>query len=111
MTDHLSPASLNSFVDGELSAEQVASATEHLAGCPSCAAALLLLSASIAVIERNVRRTTIASGKPDALGTGVCDPSGLASAPAADSELAARLRLSIQLARWGLLSTVSEVKA
>lgn len=110
MTDHLSPASLNSFVDGEHSAEQVPSATEYLAGCPSRAAALLLLSMSIAVIERNVRRTTIASGKPDALGTGVFDQAGLAGAPAADFELAARLRLSMQLARWGLLSTASEVK-
>jgi anti-sigma factor RsiW len=70
MTGHLFSASLNSFVDGELSAEQVASATEYLAGCPSCAPALLLLSMSLAVIERNVRRTTIASGKPDELGTG-----------------------------------------
>ncbi len=41
MTGHLSPATLNSLVDGELSAEQLTSATEHLAGCPSCAAALL----------------------------------------------------------------------
>jgi anti-sigma factor RsiW len=40
MTNHLSPASLNSLVDRELSAEQLASATEHLAGCSSCAAAL-----------------------------------------------------------------------
>lgn len=111
MSDHLSPASLNSFVDGELSTEQLASATEHLAGCPSCAAALLLLSVSIAVIQRNLQRTAIASGKPDALVTGICDQARPAGASAADSEHAARLRLSIQLARWGLLSTVSEVTA
>jgi anti-sigma factor RsiW len=111
MTDHLSPASLNLFVDGELSGGQVAGATEHLAGCPSCAAALLLLSVSIAVIQRNLQRTAIASGKPDALITGVCDQISLAGAPAAESDLAARLRLSIQLARWGLLSTAFEVKA
>jgi anti-sigma factor RsiW len=111
MTDHLSPASLNSFVDRELSAEQLASATEHLAVCPACAAALLLLSVSIAVIQRNLQRTAIAPGESDVLVTEVCAHAGVAEAPAADSELTARLRLSIQLARWGLLSTVSEVKA
>jgi hypothetical protein len=66
---------------------------------------------SIAVIQRNVSGTTIASGKPGALVTEVCDPASVAGSPAADSELAARLRLSIQFARWGLLSTISEVKA
>jgi hypothetical protein len=111
MTDHLSPASLNSFVDGELSTKQLASATEHLAGCRSCAAALLLLSVSTAAIQYNLQRTAIASGKPDAPVTGVCDRARLAGTSAMDSELAARLRLSIQLARWGLLSTVSEVTA
>jgi anti-sigma factor RsiW len=54
MISHLSPAELNSFVDGELSAEQFASATEHIARCPSCAAALLLVSVCIEVIERKV---------------------------------------------------------
>jgi hypothetical protein len=97
MTDHLSPASLNSLVDRELSEEQLASATEHLGEYSSCAAALLLLSVGMAVIQRNLQQTASASAE-----SGPC---------AADSELAARLRLSIQLARWGLLSTVSEVKA
>ena len=36
MTDHLSHATLNALVDGELTAEQLASANQHLAGCPSC---------------------------------------------------------------------------
>jgi anti-sigma factor RsiW len=71
MTGHLSPASLNSFVDGELSTEQLVTATEHLAGCRSCAAALLLLSVSTAAIQCNLQRTAIASGKPDAPVTGV----------------------------------------
>lgn len=106
MTDHLSPASLNSLVDRELSAKQLAIASEHLAGCSSCAAALLLLSVSIAVIEHKVRRTTIASGKSGAPGTEVCDQASVAGSPAAESELAAGPRLSIQLARWGLLSTI-----
>jgi anti-sigma factor RsiW len=111
MTDHLSPASLNSFVDTELSAEQLASATEHPAGCPSCAAALLLLSVSIAVVQRNLRQTTIPSGESDVLVTEACDQASAAGPHGADCELAERLRRSIQLARWGLLSTVSEVKA
>jgi anti-sigma factor RsiW len=36
MTDHLSPSMLNGLADGELSAEQLAVANEHLAGCPAC---------------------------------------------------------------------------
>lgn len=95
MTGHLSPASLNSFVDGELSTEQLVTATEHLAGCRSCAAALLLLSVSTAAIQCNLQRTAIASGKPDAPVTGVCDHARLAGASAADSELAARLSLGL----------------
>jgi anti-sigma factor RsiW len=67
MTDHLSPAALNSFVDRELSAEQVARATEHLAGCPSCAAALLLVSVSIVVTQRSVQRMALASVESDLL--------------------------------------------
>jgi anti-sigma factor RsiW len=36
MTDHLSHAILSALVDGELTADQLASANQHLAGCPSC---------------------------------------------------------------------------
>jgi anti-sigma factor RsiW len=36
MTDHLSPSMLNGLADGELSADQLAVANEHLAGCPAC---------------------------------------------------------------------------
>jgi anti-sigma factor RsiW len=36
MTDHLSHAMLNALVDGELAADQLAGANQHLAGCPSC---------------------------------------------------------------------------
>jgi anti-sigma factor RsiW len=36
MTDHLSHAILNALVDGELTTDQLASAHQHLAGCPSC---------------------------------------------------------------------------
>jgi anti-sigma factor RsiW len=36
MTDHLSHAILNALVDGELTADQLASANQHLAGCPLC---------------------------------------------------------------------------
>jgi len=64
MTDHLSPASLNLLVDRQLSAEQLATATEHLAVCQSCAAALLLVSVTIAAIQRNLQSTANASGSP-----------------------------------------------
>jgi anti-sigma factor RsiW len=41
MTDHLTPTLLNALADGELSANQLAAANEHLAGCPSCTSAAL----------------------------------------------------------------------
>jgi anti-sigma factor RsiW len=36
MTDHLSHGILSALVDGELTADQLATANKHLAGCPSC---------------------------------------------------------------------------
>jgi anti-sigma factor RsiW len=36
MTDHLSNAILNALADGELTADQQASANQHLAECPAC---------------------------------------------------------------------------
>jgi anti-sigma factor RsiW len=43
MTDHLSPAILNALADGELSADQLISANEHLvARCPSCTSSALV---------------------------------------------------------------------
>ncbi len=36
MSDHLSHSMLNGLADGELSADQLAVANEHLAGCPAC---------------------------------------------------------------------------
>jgi anti-sigma factor RsiW len=36
MSDHLSLSMLNGLADGELTADQLAEANEHLAGCPAC---------------------------------------------------------------------------
>src|ERR1700739_4663673 len=36
MTDHLPVPILNALADGELSADQLAAANEHLSQCPSC---------------------------------------------------------------------------
>ncbi len=41
MTDHLSHALLNALVDGELTADQLISTNQHLAGCPSCTSSAL----------------------------------------------------------------------
>jgi anti-sigma factor RsiW len=41
MTDHLSSATLNALVDQELSAEQAATATEHLGHCAACTSSAL----------------------------------------------------------------------
>ena len=44
MTDHLSDGMLSALVDGELKADQLASANKHLAECPSCTTNALHLS-------------------------------------------------------------------
>jgi anti-sigma factor RsiW len=44
MTDHLSLSILNGLADGELSADQLARANEHLAECPACTSSALFQS-------------------------------------------------------------------
>jgi anti-sigma factor RsiW len=44
MTDHLSPTILSALADGELTANQLASANEHLGECPACTSKALHLS-------------------------------------------------------------------
>ena len=44
MTDHLSLSILNALADGELSADQLARANEHLAECPACTSNALFQS-------------------------------------------------------------------
>jgi anti-sigma factor RsiW len=44
MTDHLSLDVLSALVDGELTADQLASANQHLAVCPSCTSSALYQS-------------------------------------------------------------------
>jgi len=41
MTNHLTPSLLNALADGELSADQLVNANEHLACCPQCTSAAL----------------------------------------------------------------------
>jgi len=41
MTDHLSASMLSALADGELSAEQLSAASEHLEGCASCTTSAL----------------------------------------------------------------------
>jgi anti-sigma factor RsiW len=55
MTDHLSPSVLNALADGELSAEQLAIANEHLAGCPACT--------SIALYQSLLKSATAKAGQ------------------------------------------------
>jgi len=44
MTDHLSDGILSALADGELTADQLASANKHLAECPSCTSSALYQS-------------------------------------------------------------------
>lgn len=56
MIDHLSDAILNALADGELSADQLASASEHLAGCPPCTSMALHLSLLKPAVAKAGRR-------------------------------------------------------
>jgi anti-sigma factor RsiW len=81
MTDHLSPSMLSGLADGELSADQLAAANEHLAGCPACTSNALyqslLKSATAKAGQRYTpppqlqeRLTRLASSRLEAPGTG-----------------------------------------
>jgi anti-sigma factor RsiW len=81
MTDHLSSSMLNGLADGELSADQLAVANEHLAGCPACTSNALyqsLLKSGMARAGRRYtppprlqeRLTRLASSRLEAAGTG-----------------------------------------
>jgi anti-sigma factor RsiW len=59
MTDHLSPTMLNAVADGELSADQLATANEHLAGCSSCTASALQQSLLKSATARAGQRYTM----------------------------------------------------
>ena len=82
MSDHLSPSMLSGLADGELSADQLAVANEHLAGCPACTSNALyqslLKSATAKVGQRYTppaqlqeRLTRLASSRLEAPGTGI----------------------------------------
>ena len=58
MTDHLSPALLNALADGELSADQLAVANEHLGGCPACTSNALYQSLLKSATARAGQRYT-----------------------------------------------------
>src|SRR5271156_6843910 len=62
MTDHLSPTLLNAVADGELSADQLATANEHLAGCSSCTASALEQSLLKSATARAGQRYTMPPG-------------------------------------------------
>jgi anti-sigma factor RsiW len=58
MTDHLSHSMLNGLADGELSADQLAAANEHLAGCPACTSNALYQSLLKSATAKAGRRYT-----------------------------------------------------
>jgi anti-sigma factor RsiW len=53
MTDHLSQVTINALADGELSADQLAIANDHLAVCPACTSTALVQT----LLKTNVART------------------------------------------------------
>lgn len=56
MSDHLSPTMLSALADGELSAEQLVQASEHLTGCPVCTSDALSLGLLKSATARAGRR-------------------------------------------------------
>jgi anti-sigma factor RsiW len=56
MTSHLSHVTLSALADGELSAEELASANEHLTGCPACTSQALSESLLKSATARAGRR-------------------------------------------------------
>jgi anti-sigma factor RsiW len=62
MIDHLSPGILNALADGELTADQLASANQHLADCPSCTSNALYQSLLKSATARAGHRYTPPSG-------------------------------------------------
>jgi anti-sigma factor RsiW len=93
MSDHLSASILNALADGELTADQLAIANEHLAGCPACTSSALyqsLLKSSIAkagqryappaeLQERLTQLVSQSKSKPRDLGALGADPSPVPS--------------------------------
>ncbi len=69
MTDHLSSSILNALVDGELSADQLAVANEHLAGCPSCTSSALV--SKPAQIGHSEGRSAVRAADPTAGAFGI----------------------------------------
>ena len=55
MSEHLSQTIINALADGELTAEQLASAQEHLSGCPECT--------SQALYQTMLKRATAKAGQ------------------------------------------------
>ena len=53
MTDHLSQITINALADGELSADQLAIANDHLAVCPACTSTALVQT----LLKTNVAKT------------------------------------------------------
>jgi anti-sigma factor RsiW len=53
MTDHLSQVTINALADGELSADQLAIANDHLAVCPACTSTALVQT----LLKTNVAKT------------------------------------------------------
>jgi anti-sigma factor RsiW len=65
MNDHLSPAMMNALADGELSADQLASANQHLAACSICTASALQLSLLKSATSKAGRRYASPQGMQD----------------------------------------------
>src|ERR1700685_2502832 len=61
MTDHLSHGILSALADGELTADQLASANKHLVACPSCTSNALYQSLLKSATARAGKRYTPSS--------------------------------------------------
>ena len=100
MSEHLSSEILSALADGELSAEQLASAQEHLAACPACT--------SSALYQTMLKTATARAGRRYALPVGLQEQ---LSAQASRGSMARRPVEGLRIAGWAAACAMVLVSA
>ena len=81
MTDHLTLATLSALADGELSAEQLAAAQQHLSGCNACTSSALYQSLMKSATARAGQRYSVSPQLAGRLARYTSDASGSSGLP------------------------------
>jgi anti-sigma factor RsiW len=62
MSDHLSDVTINALADGELSADELAIANDHLASCPACTSTALIQTLLKTNVAKSAQRYAVPPG-------------------------------------------------